>query len=75
MPKMQRLQDSQLPTFDELIFPQPKSRREKQQQERAEGISNFEYSSMVTTLLWVFNGLGLALIGIAAAYITSLFVM
>ena len=72
MPKVQPLQEQ---TFDELVWPQPLTRRQKQELERAEGISNFEYSNKVTALLWVFNGLCLALIGIAAAYITSLFVM
>jgi hypothetical protein len=63
------------PTFDELIWPQPKTRREYKKLQQPEGISNSEYSNRSLIILWTINLILLSAFGITAAYITSLFIL
>ncbi len=72
MPKQKQLQEL---TFDELVWPQPQSRKELKKSQQPEGISNFEYSNIGTAIIWTANLITLFALSITAAYITSLFVM
>ena len=69
----------QQPTFDELVWPQPTTRRQSLEVERMSSepsaADNFECSNWSLAAIWILNGVLLTAIGIAAWYITTWFIL
>jgi hypothetical protein len=68
------------PTFDELLWPQPTTRRERLEAERelkaaTAARCDFEYSNWGLAAIWILNGVLLTAIGITVWYITSWFIL
>lgn len=66
---------SQLPTFDELIWPQPTNRRQKLELERPGPGANFEDSKWPLIALLTFDAIMLLGIAVALVHITSWFIL